>query len=349
MKDRNRHSLLWSEEECLISFRGFVKTHNSERKLIVMYVVLPLVILSFSLGALMVFSDSGYNDSNVNTLRAFATLDAKPVSLMSPDTSGNLYNEMNSIKGLFAQYNQEYGSRLSINVVTGTSATPTQMMTYITTTERMHLSGHGTWSSNEGPKITMYGGYLTWGLVSAWSLGSGKCKFIYLSACNSMGHDGILDTKLVYELQSKTSAQAVIGFKDVVNIVAATLLSQSFWGFHVTYSYIGGISTDGSYINTRARIQGKIDFINALIALSVGFTLASGIGELVGLAMSVEGAAFVSALLSSVTGIALYIFLLGDIQAALNNWEVSGSSVPGLYWPSGGGGGGGKPPINVPY
>jgi hypothetical protein len=219
------------------------------------------------------------------------------------------------------------------------------MQTYISTTERMHLSSHGTWDSTEGPKITMYGGYLTHDVVISWSLPAGMCKFIYLSACNSMGHDGILDTDLATELRTRTSIDAVIGFKDVANIVGATLLSQSFWGFHVAYEYIGGISTDTSYSNTVARIQNKIN----IIQVGGGIAISILIGLLVSCAESGIGAILISSLLSGITSFVVLYALMDEVQATLNNWEMVGTNVPGLYWPSGGGGGGGKPPVNVPY
>ncbi|MBN2229831.1 MAG: CHAT domain-containing protein [Candidatus Thorarchaeota archaeon] len=241
------------------------------------------------------------------------------------------------------EYNEDYGDRLTINVATGTAATLTRMKTYISTTERMHLSSHGTWNSEEGSKITMYGGYLTHQEVSSWSLTGGICKFIYLSACNSMGHNGILDTDLANELRLRTSIEAVIGFKDVANILGATLLSQSFWGFHVAYEYIGGISTATSYTNTLDRIQFKID----LIRLGGSITISVAIGYLVSLAMSGIGAGFISAVLSGIISLYLLGLLLDEVQATLNSCELVGTNVPGLYWPSGGGGGGGKPPVDV--
>jgi len=311
---------------------------NIERKLIVVYIILPLVILSFSLGTLMLFSDSSSNDLDLKQARAFSTLVAKPVSLMSRYTSGDLYNEMNSVRDIFTEYNEQYGNRLSINVATGASATLPRMRSFIFTTERMHLASHGTWNSAEGPKITMYGGYLTQNEVSSWSLTGGRCKFTYLSACNSIGHNGILDIDLANELRIRTSILAVIGFKDVANILGATLLSQSFWGFHATLSHIGGISTDTSYSNTVQRIQDKIN----LIRFGGGITISIAIGLIVSLAGSGVGSILIGAILSGITSLVVLGLLLDEVQAALNNWELIGSNVPGLYWPSNSGGSGGK-------
>jgi hypothetical protein len=159
-----------------------------------------------------------------------------------------------------------------------------------------------------------------------------------------MGHNGILDTDLATELRTRTSIQAVIGFKDVANILGATLLSQSLWGFHVAYEYIGGISTDTSYTNTVQRIQYKIDTIK----FGAAITISIAIGLLVGLAKSGAGATLISSIVSGITSLYVLGLLLDEVQAALNNWELIGSNVPGLYWPSGGGGGGGggKPVID---
>jgi len=343
VKDGTKQHILCKTELCLYPSGEYRKMKNTERKLVVVYVILPLVILSFSLGALMLFSDSSSNDLDLKLSRAFSTLDAKPVSLMSRYTSGDLYDEMNSVRDVFTEFNEDYGDRLSINVATGTSATLPRMRSYISTTERMHLSSHGIWESTVGPKITMYGGYLTAGEVESWSITGGLCKFIYLSACNGMGHNGILDIDLATELRTRTSIEAVIGFKDVANILGATVLSQSFWEFHVAYEYIGGISTDTSYTNTVQRIQNKID----IIKFGGGITIAFAIGLLMGLAGSGVGSVLISSLLSGITSLVVLNYLLDEVQATLNNWELIGNNVPGLYWPSGGSSGGGTKPVNA--
>jgi len=312
--------------------------NNSKRKLIVVYVMLPLLILSFSMGAIMFFTNSNNNGSDIRSLRAFSTLSI-PVSLISHDVSGELYNEMNSVKDMFVEYNQEYGSRLGINVATGYAATLATMQNYISTTQRMHLSGHGTWNSAEGPKITMHNAFLTYDEVDQWNIQDGLCRFIYLSACDSMGHDGILDTDLANTLRSRTSVEAVIGFKDIVGIFGATLLSQSFWSFHVTYSCIGGISTDSSYTDTADRIQFKINLIEAGGSIILGVAIEI----LMDCAESGVGSAFIGELLSEITNVALMTVLVGQIQHALDSWELIGSNVPGLYWSTGGGGGSNPP------
>jgi hypothetical protein len=238
------------------------------------YIIIPLVILSFSLGALMAFSESS-NAVDTESSRAFSTLDTKPVSLMCPYTSGNILGEMNAVKDIFTQYNQNYGDRLSINVATGTSATLAEMVGYIKTTQRMQISSDGTWSSTKDPMITMYSGTLDKSAVDLWSLTNGACQFIYLSACDGMGHSGQLDINLCQALLDKTSANGIIAFKDVVDITAATLLSQSFWMFHVAYSAVGGMSSADSYTNAKTRVQNEINIIEISIPILIGTGVAA--------------------------------------------------------------------------
>ena len=309
---------------------------NSKGQLIVVYILMPLLILSFFMSSLVFFVNqpARNQDSDFSGLRAFETLDARPVSLMCKYTSGNWYQEMQSVKADFDDYNSLYGNRLSIHVATGNAATLNQMKSYISTTERMHLASHGTYVDND-PKITMYGGYLTPNIVGEWSLTNGLCKVIYLSACNGMGHNGQLDTDLADMLRTHTSVNAVIGFKDVANILGATLLSQSFWGYHVTLTSTGGYSTASSFSSTYNRIVTKLELIKSIISLEIDLIVAL-ILELCG---TVVGAIFVGVLLAEITTVQVLDALLGDAIDTVHSWEIVGDSVPGLSWSTGGGGG----------
>jgi hypothetical protein len=310
---------------------------RGKTKIITVYVLLPLLILAFSLGALelLVSANSENTPADYMSGRAFSTLATRPVSLLTPYSSGDIYNEMLSVKDVFDEYNERYPNRLSVSVAKGSRATLSKMKYYISTTERMHLASHGTWSSSEGPKITMYGIDLTKYRVASWSLTGGQCKVIYLSACNSMGHNGILDTSLADRLKERTSANSVVGFKDVANIVGATLLSQSFWMFHVAYHSTGGFSTWGSYTSTRDRINRRVVYLAAI----TGISLSAAVSLLIGEAASGVGWAFIAATVAYITSWVVYYLLLAEIRDAVNNWEIVGDSVSGLRWTSGGGGG----------
>jgi len=307
-----------------------------KNQLIVIYILIPLLILSFFIGSLVLLVNptSKSQNSDFSGIAAFETLDARPVSLMCKYTSGNWYQEMQSVKADFDDYNDLYGNRLSIHVATGSTATLNQMKSLISTTERMHLASHGTYEDND-PKIAMYGGYLTPNVILHWSLTDGLCKVIYLSACNGMGHNGQLDTDLADMLRARTSIEAVIGFKDVANILGATLLSQSFWGYHVTLTSTGGYSTASSFSSTYNRIVTKLELIKSIISLEIDLIVAL-ILELCG---TVVGAIFVGVLLAEITTVQLLDALLGDAIDTVHSWEIVGDSVPGLSWSTGGGGG----------
>jgi len=320
---------------------------GGKTKLITVYVLLPLLILAFSLGALemLVSANGGNTPADYMSGRAFSTLaarPARPVSLLTPYSSGDIYDEMLSVKDVFDEYNEKYPNRLSVHVAKGSSATLSKMKNYISTTERMHLASHGSWSSSTGPKITMSGGYLTRNVVASWSLTGGQCRVIYLSACNSMGHNGILDTTLADRLIERTSAASVVGFKDVANIVGATLLSQCFWGYHVACYRTGGLSTWGSYAKAQDRMNEAISEVALLLSISVSVA----IGALLLYAGSGIGWVFLGALLSGIISSQACEALLAEIQDTVNNWEIVGVSVPGLSWYSGGSGG--TDPIDLP-
>jgi hypothetical protein len=162
-----------------------------------------------------------------------------------------------------------------------------------------------------------------------------------------MGHNGILDTSLADKLIARTSADSVVGFKDVANIVGATLLSQSFWMFHVCYASIGGMSNFASYTNTRDRVNRRIDYTAHLLAIGASVSIA-GAALLAGVTSGVA-LIFLAAIIEEIVSTAAFVFLLADLQDTVNNWEIVGAHVPGLSWYSGGGGGGGTGPIDVPY
>ncbi len=323
--------------------------NESKCHLTVIYLVLPLVFLSFCLGpVVLAIGPSAHEESiDVSAHDAFSTLSTIPVSLMSRETSGNLYSEMKAIRELFVQYNQQYGSRLDINTATGSSATLSRMQSYILTTERMHLTAHGSYG-DEGPTLQLYGGYLTSKVVKDWSLESGLCKLVYLSACNGMGKNGMLNTDLAYNLRRRTSVETVLGFKDEISIVTATTISQSFWMFHVTYSFAGGMSAGSSYLNTLDRINNKILIAKVLAVTSVATAVSYLVAQL---GLSALGSAFISSLLGGITTELLLEYLFGEMERGLNNWEIYGNhDLPGLWWySSGGGGGGGSGPIHLPY
>lgn len=319
---------------------------SEKTKIITVYVVLPLLILAFSLGALelLVSANSENTPADYMSGRAFSTLaarPARPVSLLTPYSSGDIYNEMLSVKDVFDEYNEKYPNRLIVRVAKGSSATLSRMKYYISTTERMHLASHGTWSSSKGPKITMHGDYLTKYTVAFWSLTEGQCKVIYLSACNSIGHNGIIDTTLADRLIEKTSAKSVLGFKGVANIVGATLLSQCFWFYHVACYSTGGLSTWGSYTKARDRVNEAIS--EAALLLSISVSVA--IGALLLYAGSGIGLVFLGAILSGILSSQACEALLAEIQDTVNNWEIVGESVLGLSWYAGGGS---SDPIDLP-
>jgi len=290
---------------------------------------------------MLVSANSENTPADYMSGRAFSMLAARPVSLLTPYSSGDIYGEMLSVKDVFDEYNEKYPNRLTVSVAKGSSATLSKMKYYISTTERMHLASHGTWSSSEGPKITMYGSDLTKYTVASWSLTGGQCRVIYLSACNSMGHNGILDTTLADRLIERTSADSVVGFKGVANIVGATLLGQCFWFYHVACYSTGGLSTWGSYTEARDSVNEAIS--EAALLLSISVSVA--IGALLLCAGSGIGWVFLGALLSGFTSSLACEALLAEIQNTVNNWEIVGVSVLGLSWYAGGGS---SDPIDLP-
>ncbi len=299
----------------------------------------------------MALSDPPNNGMDSKSLAAFPTLAEKPVSVMCPDESGDVLQEALAIYSLFLDYNTKYSiDRLSITPATGACATLGIMKGLLKTTDRMHLTSHGSWEEMIGPRVNMYDGYIQKSTVDTWSLTKGACKFIFLDACDSMGHDGINDNALADALRTYTSVQQVVGFKTVVDVASAAALSESFWMFHIEYTSDGGLDTSASYANAKERCQNEVDIINNVIPLAVGIGsmgVGAAVAGLVGLAVGSKGAALISLLLSSIATWAGVQTFTSKLQNAINNFEIDGTAVPSFDWSASSGGSGGVIPPRI--
>ncbi len=340
-------------------------TKQSKAKVMVIYIVIPLVFLSLCVSTVVFTETAMERQSVLNSERIHAlhklSLTKHPLGLMSYESTGDLYNEMNSVKGVFDEQNdrnlQKYGDTpLTISVAKGESATLDTLKSYFSSQERVHVSSHGyietVYEYHDGirdkidqPVIKLHGQYLSVGNINRWTKIDGRCQLLYLSACYSMGktNDGGINDRLAKAIMGKTSVHAVLGFKGPVDVLAATILSQKFWKNHVAYSTTGGISAEHSYEQVKEAVSACLVALPILTGAAIGVIASS----IIALAESGIGIEFVGALVAELVNLVAWETALAGLSDALNGWVLLGDgvSVPGLSWTYGGGGGSASKPI----
>ncbi|RLI48190.1 MAG: hypothetical protein DRO73_10000 [Candidatus Thorarchaeota archaeon] len=328
---------------------------RSRTKILGLYLFLPLFMTSFLLepAALAIVFGNSYSSDNSQMagISAFHKLahSRHPISLMTPAKSGDLYKEMASVEDLFVEFNEKCGSRFQINTYIYSTATVGNFKIAIFKNEKMHLSTHGFYDEHNyhNPVLNLYHGSLTPDTIENWNLRNGKCRLLYIGACNALGTGPYFDTDLIDALRSRTSIDIVLAFHGEVSILAATPINQSFWKLHGTYDRQGTLDSDVAYQGTKDKIEINLILLPIVAGASVGTLL----GAIVAAAESGVGAAFVGELVSGVTTWVACEMLLGELDTAIHNWYHMGdTSISGYYWPyGGGGGGGGLPPRRLPY
>ncbi len=326
---------------------GRNKMQNSSKKVCVLYFLLPLMLAAIVLphivnisGSLMVHQHdklSGY------PFLKYAPI--IPLGAMTPETSGDLKSEYDVVVDVWQQLNSNYGTHVSIYKTAGTYADQSRLRSYLTVTERTHVSSHGVYSSQNGPGIQLASGWLYSAQVDGWSLSSPKSDLLVLSACNSLGYSNHADQSLAQAIVSKSSVAMVVGYRDVVDAYSATYFAHKFWWFMVSAAEpYGGFDGETSFDLAKAALYNHIESIKLVAGLgapaflaAIGYLLASLPGGIVG------------AVLGEIVEIALVNLFVGawvDLQEqTLNSLDFYWvGSVAELRWTGGGHPGGGDLP-----
>ncbi|MCF2135954.1 MAG: hypothetical protein K9W43_01830 [Candidatus Thorarchaeota archaeon] len=339
-------------------------TSQSRTKVFSIYVAIPLVVLSF-LVSTFVFVEAATTQQRIMDnarVAAFRTLSVSkhPLGLMSYDSSGDLYKEMNSVKGVFDEQNdrnlQQYGETpLTISVAKGSYATLATLKSYLNSKERVHVASHGYIDSKietlpngettiiKYPAVRMHGDQdFSVQEIKKWGTINGRCQLLYLSACYSMGSssNGAINNRLAQAIFDKTNVYTILGFKGPVDILAATILSQKFWKYHIAYATTGGISAGRSYQHVRDVLNACLAALPILTGTSIGTVAAL----IIGLGASGVGSVFIAGLVAEFSNVLLWETALAGLRDALKGWVMldDGVAVPGLSWTYGTGGGGGS-------
>ncbi len=204
-------------------------------KLMVVYVILPLMVVSSALPTII----HPYYHDNTQSLRRIPTLGyAAMVGLMSSDSKSESHYVHEAVKEVFEKYNEYYGNYygpsynwpIGISCATDGAATLGIFKDFLKYTDRVHIAAHGRYSTR-GPQITLHDGPLNTQAIDKWNKIDGKCLLVFFSVCHSLGKgDGDIYYPLVDKIKYKSNVRIVIGYSGEVDVIGATFLQYTFGG-----------------------------------------------------------------------------------------------------------------------
>jgi len=301
---------------------------ETRAKLYAIYVVLPLIIVSSVIYGFYLVNEN----PRTHNQRKPVTLGNPEAGLIAPSTENDHhYDAYLGTKAALEFYNDFYADSsssldipITIKKAVGSSATLSRLKSYLSTTDRVHISSHGE-TTNAGPSIDMSGTDLDPSRVRLWSGINGECELVFISACNSLGPgNGIVDTRLAESIKDKTNVLMVIGYTGEVALDAAAFLAMNFWyehtaGLRIPYHDTPTGGYDGATAFSRARylleeyLEDIRDGTNIAVGTAVGLIAGLWFGSLETMA-----GAFFAELFGELWGLSLGDLIFSEyIQA----WE----------------------------
>ncbi len=317
---------------------------NAKNKIIVLYVLLPLFVLSFALPAL-------------NSLTTFTTatpnfITLKSVSVMSRDTSDAINDVHLSSVAAFDTYNDWYADSDTVSVYErlNSAVTYSRFKSDIRYRDRVQIVSHGSYTSSSGPVVDLYGSTdLKTSTSRFWGTSYGTCELVLLASCYSFGSNN-LDRRLADAILQKTPAKAVIGFKGAAELFATTFLVSNFW-----WQHMAGLQYNGDYYGYGAETaySRSIWLLESLLAdakftanLVISAILAYFTGPLVFTVKGIMTKILQTIFKNGITEAAFNLFV-SNVVATMNGfiYYSNGDYIGSLV--SGGGSGGGSGPIDT--
>ncbi|NWF96089.1 MAG: CHAT domain-containing protein [Candidatus Thorarchaeota archaeon] len=316
--------------------------------LAVIYVVIPLILLTAFLPVMVYVQQHEMAMQMQQDVLLYPKAIQHSMGLMTPVSSSDaVHKDYEAVKAVLDQIPD---ACISDKLAEGAAATIAKFQSFLSSTVRLHVAAHGNWSAGES-SVQLYDGQLKRSEVVKWSFQGFSCRLVVLSACNSMGHDGVQDNNLPTAIMSKSGVQQVIGYKDIVDAGGAALFASLFWMAHLWQNgEDGGIQSDEAYSLARDGIH-QVICDQALAALWQSFVIGVIVGAISALLSVIFGPAgtylgiILTAIVQLYTNVSWQTFV-NAMNSAYYNVVRCGQSVDGLtYWSSGGGGGGGGEPL----
>ena len=320
-----------------------------KNRIIVFYVILPLIIMSFALPALTILVNNPKPSQGVN-IRTLASVGLMVRSSSEPyyDTHLGAYEAFDTYNDLYGDGSSNYNMPIAISQASDSSATYSMLRNYFQYKDRVQITSHGIMTTT-GPSIDLAGSIdLKATTSSHWGYENGVCLTLYMSSCYSMGAgDGDIDTRFARAIKDNTAVRLVIGFSGEAELFAATFLAMNYWYAHIaglrtpTGSF-GGYNGAASFSRAQWLLESLLDDIDWTVSMTISVIVAVILGLLYGLGTAIF------------EGILDETFENGISQIVFNTWYNSVSStldgymkmddgeyVPSLTPVSGGGGKGG--------
>jgi hypothetical protein len=308
---------------------------NNRKWLIVVYFMIPILLFSSFLPLIFEVQWFESISANHDRIMLYPRVTQRNMGLMTPVSDfDEVYADYAAVLGVLAEIPSEY---IYEDTATGLSATITKLKSYFSSTDRAHVAAHGYYSNTP---VLVLDSYLDKYVVNQWETQGTRCKLLFLSACNSMGHDGTQNNELAYAIQQKSGVIQLLGYKNTVDAGGAATFATIFWAYHLwANGASGGISSDDSFYDAKDDLHNIMtdSTIQFLIGSVITGTLLSLLGALL-LLLAPELIPWIIPIfivtIWSLFSSLLFIEYLNSLNSAYNNIVKYGSSVPGLTYPS---------------
>lgn len=320
---------------------------NDKKFLTVVYFVIPLFVLTMFLPVLLNAQQRSLMMRDQTVTMLYPRVVQKTMGLITPNPWPDaVATDYDAVQYTLNNIPDAY---LRDDTAIGSTATISKLKSLLDGTDRTHVAAHGRW---DGSAVVVLDSDLTQSVVNLWSQQGQRSKLLFLSACNSMGHDGIQNSVLASAIMAKSGVSQVIGYKNSVDAGAAAAFAGCFWARHLwAIEENGGVSSDTAFYDAKDELHRVIEdawLVAMWAAILTGAVICAIAGVISALWPEIPWAyVLIVTILISLFSFLLFSSFVGAIDTAYYSVAKYGADVPGLTYTSSGGGGGGKG--DLPY